>query len=1374
MTDIICRWLNDDVKLSLNIEKENVSKRFSSGYLFGEILYKYGLQDDFSSFSEGRTADSKLNNFTRIESVMKLLEIPYDTNVAKSIMNENHGAATKLLYQLFIALGRKAKKNLTGVAMETMRPSAPVKLESIESLMHKERLKQLVPRQVDVNFETLVERYQSKQRLQEEMVVRAKHEEERKVRQYQQDLRQRSLEKSRHIRDKQNEVMQKIRDAQVRIPKPPESKKSAKTKQESRKEREIQEVKDHISSFEESMRTNLPQQSSVQFNSEMEGRQDLEFRTTRKPLEPISLKTAGDDYVSKIKKRLNEDAVARKEREKRRRRVLIEQLKAHESQEEQRREEMLVKRLMRQSQQEKRIAVQLMQIRHEKQVIKENRIFREKQYAERRLKDFEDALNQEAEMCRLAQIEYRDQIKKTKDEREQLLEERRKQKYEKHYNICEQILSDIVDLSCKIGEYRELTEGNVPEKLFREWKGYFDASLPLYPHEILTEEEIKRSHELLVEEEKNKLTDESDFIEYRGAVGEWEPNDESLDHVLPKDNPILGHIVQKLFNIISPPEPPPPTPEFPPFPVKACFLGKFFSGKTTAVQRLVASHRVVRLCIDDLVQEAIEAYQTGETREEIIENNEPQNERCLEDKPSAQAPETTTSDQAYQSRDETKENEDPNNATATENVEAKDCGDAEGNENELEEENKRYYVVRKTTSRAILGEKAYEYLRKGKQIQDQLLVDITVEAIRQVPAGTGWILDGFPSTISQAKILEKSLTGYDATKDVKTKETKGKGKKSRIAPDPNPAVESPPPKSGIDIVVLFDVSDDVVLTRAEGRTYDPTNSEIFHQEFNPPVDGSYTGLGKQEKVRPVIDPSNDREQVQQRITGFDDSWSKLEKWFNKFGILSKVDVDNSIDNVYESVASLLVTTTERIQGPIKEVKSEEVTNTAIEVIESTPVNDSVDVVNTDEPKDATSHEDVEDTKETPNTKTVSPKASKKMSKKDRSPSPPSKAVSPKSSKKNLRPGSKRSSPSPSRKPSKVKSPTASRTDAKRAKSPVKKQDVPEELPVEPVVPPGPEPGSKEWEYVDQPIEMPLVEVLASRWENLEKTYIDTAKNVFREIRLEREVICRYFYSTRKEFLSFLRRPDEKEEYVLQWQSHYNDVPEDMRSDDEVKAELHQKVDDLCDRLYSICDNRKEIAENERKIVMEEGWLQDRLGLLTNHYLTLMQVEVDRYQDTYRLLKDYYNSAEGKNPIEAYSDICRVPLVDLPPIVPTIPSSSSEHGSQHEVKQTSSKKDRENIKTPEGPTSEGEDHRSRIPLVPRRPKSGDVVSTKEKKDKRSSKEKRDKGDNQSETPVLPSDPDERLVFDGYYHALGIIDTLVRSVGITKRCWIVWDN
>ena len=43
------------------------------------------------------------------------------------------------------------------------------------------------------------------------------------------------------------------------------------------------------------------------------------------------------------------------------------------------------------------------------------------------------------------------------------------------------------------------------------------------------------------------------------------------------------------------------------------------------------------------------------------------------------------------------------------------------------------------------------------------------------------------------------------------------------------------------------------------------SAEQFHQEYNPPVEGSYTGMNKLEKIVPVTDPSNDREQVQQRF-----------------------------------------------------------------------------------------------------------------------------------------------------------------------------------------------------------------------------------------------------------------------------------------------------------------------------------------------------------------------------------------------------------------------------------------------------------------------------------------------------------------------------
>ena len=63
----------------------------------------------------------------------------------------------------------------------------------------------------------------------------------------------------------------------------------------------------------------------------------------------------------------------------------------------------------------------------------------------------------------------------------------------------------------------------------------------------------------------------------------------------------------------------------------------------------------------------------------------------------------------------------------------------------------------------------------------------------------------------------------------------------------------------------------------------------------------------------------------------------------------------------------------------------------------------------------------------------------------------------------------------------------------------------------------------------------------------------------------------------------------------------------MRDDSETRAELHQQIDDLKEKLWSICDERKEQAENERETNMNDGWLDDRLGVLSNHYLTVMQV-----------------------------------------------------------------------------------------------------------------------------------------------------------------------
>ena len=52
-------------------------------------------------------------------------------------------------------------------------------------------------------------------------------------------------------------------------------------------------------------------------------------------------------------------------------------------------------------------------------------------------------------------------LKAEQDRRRQLFQERAKENYQKHYNICRNILNQFVDLSIKMGDYRKLTQGLV-------------------------------------------------------------------------------------------------------------------------------------------------------------------------------------------------------------------------------------------------------------------------------------------------------------------------------------------------------------------------------------------------------------------------------------------------------------------------------------------------------------------------------------------------------------------------------------------------------------------------------------------------------------------------------------------------------------------------------------------------------------------------------------------------------------------------------------------------------------------------------------------------------------------------------------------------
>ncbi|NXN72769.1 SPEF2 protein, partial [Himantopus himantopus] len=1044
-----------------------------------------------------RVANAKLNNFSRLEPTLHLLGVQFNENVAQDIMTGQHGAATKLLYELYIALEKKRKAKLTGIAMEAMRPAATAKLKSIESVLYRERLKTLTPRQADLQLQQISEHFEIKSKAIEDKLARIHIAEQQKIQKLQEEQRAQDIEKHRTGRRRQNEIMARIQAAIIQIPKPPSSHtiKAIEAKKFLKKKREAEDTYKEIKKFENDIQESLPTQKLQETTPE----------TTAQTATELLNIYSDDEYIRKIQKRLEEDTFAREQREKRRRKLLMEQLIAHEAEEEAYREEQLIYRLMRQSQQERRIAVQLMHVRHEKEVLRQNRIFREKQYEERRLKEFQEALDREAALAKQEKIDYEERIIKERERHEKIAVERAQARYKKHYSICWEVINQIIDLSTKVGEYRLLTNNRIPLKLMLDWKEFFFNGKPMYEQASIQPLPNEPSQEELVELNKMNLLDEKDYGEYKSMTGEWCPAEDNSENKTPLNNNILGHVLRRLMEIFYPPKPKSSPPVFPPFPIKGCILGKLFSGKTTCVRFIEKVCNIQVLSVDTLVQEAIQAFLRNEMKSEhnvILQEAESSGKQ--------------------------------NEVSIFVNF-----GFGSHMEMKMKYIRKKAYFLHCTlpqlSVRAQLGAASQKLLKKGKSIPDELLIAILLEAINQTPPEKGWIVDGFPMTINQAKLFEKSYTGIDPeAKDANS------GKLSLVtdATAPNkPPVTSP----AFDVSILLDISDTMVLKRVANLKYKSKSSQTEQENNNQ---NSYTEI-LEEKIR---------DQVLHRISGFLDTWPKLEKWFSVHqNILVKVNGETEESLMCETVKEIIM---EEIAK--KQNRSKFSSSYFLQFIK------------------------------------------------------------------------KRLWSAPEISPGKQL-------------LPVTRRDL---LPPVPVAPPPIEPGSDEWIYVDEPLPKEIPGFLVPYWEMVENAYMNTIKTILRCLRDEQHSVIYYLADVRKKFQDYLKRPDLKQEFVSQWQSDFNSIADDLREDEETKAELHQRVTDLRDLLWDICDNRREEAEQERTDIMNDGWLPDRRGIAMNHFFSLMQVEVDRFQDTKKLLHDYYRAMEGKIPTDDGQDFTRIPLLDV--------------------------------------------------------------------------------------------------------------------------------
>lgn len=168
-----------------------------------------------------------------------------------------------------------------------------------------------------------------------------------------------------------------------------------------------------------------------------------------------------------------------------------------------------------------------------------------------------------------------------------------------------------------------------------------------------------------------------------------------------------------------------------------------------------------------------------------------------------------------------------------------------------------------------LGKKAKVYMDQGLLVPDELVVDLIMDRFQEPDCQNGYVLDGFPRTIPQAKALDDALAKN------------------------NDAMEY-----AIDV----DVPDENIVNRMSGRRACVGCGGTYHLVTIPPkVEGICDTCGAELILREDDKP----ETVQNRLKVYHDQTQPLIDYYQGKGILKTVDGTKSPEAVMEDIIGII-------------------------------------------------------------------------------------------------------------------------------------------------------------------------------------------------------------------------------------------------------------------------------------------------------------------------------------------------------------------------------------------------------------------------------------------------------------------------------------
>jgi adenylate kinase len=168
-----------------------------------------------------------------------------------------------------------------------------------------------------------------------------------------------------------------------------------------------------------------------------------------------------------------------------------------------------------------------------------------------------------------------------------------------------------------------------------------------------------------------------------------------------------------------------------------------------------------------------------------------------------------------------------------------------------------------------LGKKAKEYMDQGLLVPDELTVGLVTDRITQDDCKNGFMLDGFPRNVSQAEQLDAFL------------------KENNIE---------------LSNVINIEVDKSILVSRAVGRRICKSCGATYHVEFNAPKNEGICNVCQGELYQRADD---NEETVSKRIQVYLDETKPLADYYAKEGILSNINGQQSIDEVFGDIVAAL-------------------------------------------------------------------------------------------------------------------------------------------------------------------------------------------------------------------------------------------------------------------------------------------------------------------------------------------------------------------------------------------------------------------------------------------------------------------------------------